>query len=295
MFTSPLLPPLHTGGPEPSGPWFTHWALDPKVALFIFGVTALYLAWIGPLNRRRPGADERQTSRQEIAFFLSGSVVALIALGPPMDDWSDYFLVSAHMAQHLLLMFAVTPLWLLGVPAWVYEPLTRRPVTRKIGDVLTHWLPCAAIPAAVMILWHLPPLYDAALNHPLVHAVEHQFFLVAACFFWWPLLSKVPVWPRFPPLLQCLHLFAQTIPSGIVGAFLSLSGPGIYAPYLRASVRPWGLGVKTDQEIAGLLMWVGGNMFFLLLITIIFLRWASREEAKDGQPAAAPREGVAHP
>lgn len=294
MFTFPLLPPLHVGGPEPAGPWFTHWVLDPRIAFFVFGATALYLAWIGPLNRRRPGAERRQTTRGEIACFLTGSAVALIALGPPMDDWSDYFLVSAHMAQHLLLMMAVAPLWLLGIPAWVYEPLTRRPVTRKVGDTLTHWLPCAVIPAAVVIIWHVPVMYDAALNHPLIHALEHQFFLVAAFFLWWPLLSKVPQWPRLSPPLQCFHLFAQTIPGGVVGAFLAYADAGLYTPYLRATVRPWGIGLKTDQEIAGVLMWVGANMFFLLLITIIFLRWASREEAKDRQPVTTRPEGVLH-
>lgn len=287
-------PLLHVGGPEPTGPWFTHWELDPRIALFVFGVTALYLAWIGPLNRRRPGAERRQTTRGEIAYFLSGSVVALIALGPPLDDWSDYFLVSAHMAQHLLLMIAVAPLWLLGIPAWVYEPLTRNPTTRRIGDALTHWLVCAVVPAAVVVIWHVPYLYDAALNHPLIHALEHQCFLIAAFFLWWPLISKVPAWPRLAPPLQCLHLFAQTIPGGVVGAFLAYAEAGLYKPYLRASVRPWGLPLKTDQEIAGVLMWVGANMFFLVLISIIFLRWATREEAKDRQPAASRQEPVAH-
>lgn len=294
MFSLPLLPPLHVGGPEPTAPWFTHWVLDPRIAVFVFGVTALYLAWIGPLNRRRPGVAERMTTRGEVVCFLTGSVVALIALGPPLDDWSDYFLVSAHMAQHLLLMLVVAPLWLLGIPGWVYMPLTRHPVTRKIGDVLTSWLPCAIIPAAAVVLWHVPFMYDAALNHPMIHALEHQIFLIAAFFLWWPLLSKVPEWPRLSPPLQCLHLFAQTIPGGIVGAFLAYADGGLYKPYLRASVRPWGLSLKTDQEIAGVLMWVGANMFFLLLITVIFLRWATREEAKDRQPLAARQEGVVH-
>lgn len=290
MLSFSSIPLLHVGGAEPVGPWFTHWVLDPRIAVFIFGITALYLAWIGPLNRRRSGADERQTTRGEVACFLIGSAVALIALGPPLDDWSDYFLVSAHMAQHLLLMLVVAPLWLLGIPAWVFEPLTRNPTTRRIGDVLTHWLVCAIVPAAAVVIWHVPIMYDAALNHPLIHALEHQIFIAAAFFLWWPLVSKVPAWPRLSPLLQCLHLFAQTIPGGVVGAFLAYSAAGLYKPYLQATVRPWGLPLKTDQEIAGVLMWVGGNMFFLLLISIIFLRWATREEAKDRQRAVPQRQ-----
>ncbi len=285
----PFLPPLHVGAAEPGGPLYTHWRLEPGVALFVFGLTALYLAWIGPLNRPRPGVAERPVSRGEVAAFLCGSVAALVALGPPLDDWSHFYLVSAHMAQHLILMLVAMPLWLIGIPAWVYAPVARHPLLGPAGRWLTRPVPAFAISAAINVVWHLPVLYDAALGVEAIHVLQHQMFLVAALFLWWPLLSKVPEWPPLSPPLQCLYLFVQTIPGGAIGAFITNAAVGLYPHYDGASVRPWGLSLKVDQEIAGLMMWVGANVVILVLITIIFLRWAAREEARDRAAGAPPR------
>ncbi|MDQ4100032.1 MAG: cytochrome c oxidase assembly protein [Chloroflexota bacterium] len=280
----PSLPiPLHVGAPEPGGPLYTHWRIEPGVALFIFGLTALYLAWVGPLNRRRPGSEDRPVSRGERTAFLGGSLAALLALGPPVDDWSHFFFASAHMAQHLLLMLVAVPLWLLGIPAWVYRPAVRHPLLGPAGRWLTRPLPAFVIGTAINVVWHLPVLYDAALRVEALHVLQHLCFLAAGVFLWWPLLSKVPEWPALSPPLQCLYLFLQTVPGGIIGAFITNAGAGLYAHYEEASVRPWGLGLKVDQEIAGLTMWVGTNTLFLVLITIIFLRWAGQEESRDRQ------------
>ncbi len=284
-----LLPPLHVGAAEPGGPLYTHWRLEPGVALFVFGLTALYLAWIGPLNRRRPGVADRPVSRGEVAAFLGGSVAALIALGPPLDDWSHFYLVSAHMAQHLILMLVAMPLWLIGIPAWVYAPMARHRFLGPAGRLITRAVPAFAISAAINVVWHLPVLYDAALGVEAIHVLQHLKFLVAAFFLWWPLLSKVPEWPPLSPPLQCLYLFVQTIPGGAIGAFITNAAVGLYPHYDGASVRPWGLSLKVDQEIAGLMMWVGANVVILVLITIIFLRWAAREEARDRAAGAPPR------
>lgn len=281
MFPTLLLPLLHVGGPQPTSSPYTHWILDPKIAVAVIGITALYLAWMGPLNRRRPGVENRPVSQAQIRWFILGSIVFLISLGPPIDDWSHFFFVSAHMVQHLLLMFVVVPLWMLGIPAWVYQPIVQH---RRAAWLLT-WIPRAVpgfvLASIIMGLWHIPLLYDATLENELLHTTQHFFFLVAGFLFYWPLMSPVPESPRLSPPLQCLYLFAQTIPAGIVGAMITYAAPGLYPHYNQATIRPWGIDLKTDQEMAGLIMWVGMNTYFLVLITIIFMRWANGEERKD--------------
>jgi cytochrome c oxidase assembly factor CtaG len=108
-----------------------------------------------------------------------------------------------------------------------------------------------------------------------------MFFLLAGFLFYWPLMSTRPETPQLSPPVKCVYLFLQTIPAGIIGALITYAGPGLYPHYEEASVRPWGIDLKTDQEIAGLIMWVGMNTLFLGLITVIFLRWAGREEKAD--------------
>jgi len=81
-------------------------------------------------------------------------------------------------------------------------------------------------------------------------------------------------------------LFA-TIPGGVVGSVITMANAPMYEQY-GISTRMWGLGVDMDQEIAGLMMWVGENTIYLILITVIFLRWANAEERKDRVRPDAP-------
>ncbi len=280
MSFPPVLPPLHVGGPEPTGPYYTHWFLDPKIAVAVFGLTALYLLWVGPLNRRRPGAESRPVTTREVVCFLSGSLTALVALGPPIDDWSHFFFSSAHMFQHLLLILLATPLWIAGTPAWVYRPLVRNRATNWFFRRMLNPVPAFIAANMINAIWHFPMMYDLALRHEIWHTTQHVCFVIAGVLLWWPLMSKVPEWPRLAPPMQALYIFLQAIPTGIIGAMLTYGGP-VYDHYALASVRPWGISLKEDQEIAGLQMWVGMNAVFLAVASVIFLKWAVREAEDD--------------
>ncbi len=290
MFSALPIPLLHVGGPEPGGPFYTHWILDPKIAIGVLAITGLYLAWVGPLNRRRPGVENRPVSQSQIRWFLLGSLIMLIALGPPIDDWSHFFFVSVHMVQHLLLMFAVVPCWIKGIPPWVYQPIISHPKLAWLMTWLPRAIPSFLIVTVIMAFWHLPEFYDATLENELLHTTQHMFFIIAGFLFYWPLMSPVPESPQLSAPMKCFYLFVQTLPAGVIGAMITYAGPGLYPHYEQATVRPWGIDLKTDQEIAGLIMWVGMNSLFLIMLTVIFLRWAGREEKKDRDSLAAEKQ-----
>jgi putative membrane protein len=286
MFTSlPILPPIHIGGPEPTGFLYSHWMIEPSIALMIIVTTAAYLAVVGPLNRRRPGAENRPVSIAQIRWFLLGQLALLISLGPPLDDWSHFFFSSAHMVQHLILMFVVVPLWIKGVPSWVFDPIVRRPRTRFLLTWVPRAVPGFLLASLIIALWHVPLFYNATLESAFIHTLQHAFFLVAGFLFFWPLMSTVEESPQLSPPMKCLYLFAQTIPSGIVGATIVYAAPPLYPHYAEATFRPFGLSVADDQVLGGLIMWVGMNVVFLLMLSIIFLRWANDEDRKEREPS----------
>jgi len=272
------LPGQHAGGADPTGFLWSDWSLEPTVVLGLFALLALYFWWTGPRNRSRPGhADRPVTTRQRIAI-LGAAATILVALGPPLDDWADHYLLTAHMVQHLLLTMLAAPLLLLGIPAWVGDPLIRRPWVNRIGYGLTRPIVAFLIANVVFVAWHLPILYEVALRSEPVHVLEHQLFLATAVLVWWPIVGPFPAWPRLSRPLQCLYYFAQTIPGGTIGAFIVFAQPGLYFPYDTVR-RIFGIGLATDQELAGLIMWVGASTIYLILITIVFFRWAGHEEA----------------
>src|SRR5215217_6338260 len=112
----PLLPILHTGGAYPSGWLYSDWRPEPTVILGVLALIALYLWFTGPNNRTSTGEKVNPVRGGQRVAFVVGSLVALVALNPPLDDWSDSYLLIAHMFQHLLLMSVTAQLCLAGVP-----------------------------------------------------------------------------------------------------------------------------------------------------------------------------------
>ena len=272
------LPVAHAGSGDPTGWLESDWTLQPSVVLGLLAIVAAYLYWTGPRNRRRADAARRPVSGRQRVAFVSGVLTLLVALGPPLDDWADHYLLTAHMVQHLLLTLLAPPLLLGGIPAWLLEPIVRRPLLARIGYGLTRPLVAFGLANVVFAGWHVPALYEAALASEAVHVLEHNLFLGTALLAWWPILGPLPAWPRLSPPLQCLYFFAQTLPGALVGAFITFAAPGLYRPYDTAR-RVFGVDLATDQELAGLLMWVATSTIYLLLITVIFFRWSAGADA----------------
>ena len=271
LFHGPL---LHAGGVDPTGWLWSDWNIEPTIAIGVLALVTGYLF----LTRTSSFSAQK-------ASFMAGAVVLFVALGPPLDDWSDHYLLLAHMVQHLLLIMLAAPLLLYGMPAWVLEPLTRNRITNTIGYWLTRPVIAYTVANAIFVLWHVPMFYEMALRSQPVHVVEHATMLGTALLAWWPTLGPLPQWPRLALPLHSLYYFAMTLPGTAVGAFITFADPGLYAPY-DTTQRVFGIDLATDQQAAGLLMWVALGTIYLLLITFSFFRWVSREEAADREAAA---------
>lgn len=290
-------PLLHVGGVDPTGWLWSDWQLEPTISVGLLALLAIYLFAArkfegSPPNP--PGGAPRTTTRRQKICFIAGLLTIFVALGQPISDWSDHYLLSAHMVQHLLLVLLGAPLVLTGIPAWMLEPLTRNRVTNTIGYWITRPLVAFFLANFIFVVWHLPVLYEAALRSQPVHVLEHMTMLASALLVWWPIAGPLPQWPTLPLGLHIVYFVAMTIPGSIVGAFITLSPPGIYAPYNTAR-RIFGIDLATDQQVAGLLMWVGVSTIYLILMTVSFFRWSSREEAKDAVDVGRAAALVAEP
>lgn len=273
------VPPMHGDPWLLSGPFWTTWIFDASVVVGVFALAAWYLWAVGPLNRRSPGAVDRPITLGQRAAFLTACVALLVALSPPLEDWAG-LLLTAHMVQHVILTLVVPPLLIIGTPAWLIRPLLRWRGVERAGYVLTRPMVALFLSGFTFIIWHVPDLYNLALLNEPVHIAQHVSYLATSLLVWWPILGTLPEWPRLHALPMCLYLFAQTLPGGIVGAFITVADPPLYGYYATVP-RAWGVDLASDQQLAGLIMWLGVNTFYFVLITIVFLTWATREEAND--------------
>jgi len=271
-------------GPPPLGPdgfsWTT-WNADPTVVAGLIALGGAYA--LAVRQRRRAGAADAAEPRK-VASFAGGLLVLFGALTGPVHDLSDYYLFSAHMVQHMLLVFAMPPLLLYGTPAWMLAPILRHARVVRLGRALTRPAAAFAIFNLVIVAWHLPPLYNLAMDRHPVHIVEHLMIMAASVVLWWPILSPVAAVPRAPYPIQLLYLFIVGIPMVMVAIFISMADSLLY-PYYAASPRVWSeFTPRADQLMGGLLMWIPGGLVFLLTISVVFFRW----QAAGGDDVALP-------
>jgi cytochrome c oxidase assembly factor CtaG len=263
--------------------WLTHWNLAPSLLLGTLLVVGLYLYALGPY-RRRFYADIPVRRGQTIAFLL-GIAIMLLALISPLDELGDEYLFSAHMLQHLCLTTFGPPLLLLGIPAWMpVRLLARRPIF-LILKALT-WAPAAfLVYNADFLLWHMPSFYNATLENETIHICEHATFVLFGLLSWWPILSPYARLPRLLPGGQILYIFLMGMPAVLLGAGLTFAQP-LYTPYL-ADPLVWGISHALDQQLGGLFMWVPVNLFYIVVMSVLFLRWMlgleALQRAAEGQ------------
>ena len=141
--------------------------------------------------RRRGRADLAGWDR--VALFAAGLGVTLFALVGPLDRLADEKLLSAHMAQHVLIgdlgpALMVTalrgPLLVFFLPAPILAPLARNARVRAVLGTLLRPRVAFALWAANLAIWHVPYLYDLALAHQCLHDFEHVCWMFCGILVW---------------------------------------------------------------------------------------------------------------
>lgn len=255
------------------------WSIHPSTVIGIAALGGLYF-WRA---RQRAPADERgtPTAAQRLCFVL-GLLVLFASLNGPVHDLSDYYLFSAHMVQHLMLTMIVIPLLLFGTAGWMLRPVLRVRGVRAVAERITTPAACFVIFNLTLALWHLPPLYNAAMASHDVHIVQHLCFLAASTLMWWPLLSPLPELPRPSYPKQMLYTMLLMLPMMVISVYITYSDSILYPAYASAP-RLWGLSPLDDQRLGGLIMWVPGSLVIIGILSVVFFKWVAsleRDEAR---------------
>ena len=250
---------------------FRAWELPVWLTASIVLTGVIYVrGWI-VIRRSR----SQQFGIDQLAFFLSGLVVLWVSIASPIDGFADTML-TAHMIEHLMLMSVIPPLLLLGLPAvpllrglpgpvlkFVAAPLIRSRPLRRFG----HWLVTPLIGFLALNLsflgWHIPAVYDFALEHEFWHDVEHICFLLTSLLFWhciirpWPAKSGRRDWDVIVYILM-----AEAI-NTLLSAFLAFCGRPVYRFYFTTT-NPFGMAGVEDQTLGAVIMWVLGSFAFMI-------------------------------
>jgi putative membrane protein len=245
----------------------TAWSAEPALLLLV-AVGGAYVA--AARRASRPG---RPWPRRRTAAFLAGLAAVAVALASGLHAYSEGAL-SAHMLQHLLLVLVAAPLLAQGAPAILalracHGAARRRAAAVLAWPVLARAGMAAALFTGVLVAWHLPALYEAALGVPWVHALEHATLVAAAILYWTAVLGAAPG-RRTAPGTRLAALVAVMPPMALLGAVLMTSERVAYAPYAVAA-RRWGWSALADQRAGAGVMWVGGA--FVMTAALLLVSW----------------------
>jgi putative membrane protein len=259
--------------------WGT-WTLDPVILLPLIAGGLAYAAGVRSLWS--VGSGHRGVGSWRVAAFAGGWVATAAALVSPLHH-AGTMLLSAHMGQHLVLIVVAAPLLVLGRPGLVVlsslspagrrlaHRMSSRWTVRAAGAIVAAPLVAWFVHVGVVWAWHVPGVYQAALDHPAVHALEHASFLGTAMLFWWVALEP-GARRRLAKGADVLYLLAAWVAGGALGALLTFAPTPIYPAYV---VHAASLGVDPlkDQQVAGLVMWIPGGLVYLGGACVLFVSW----------------------
>lgn len=238
---------------------------------------------------RTLAADGRPVPAWRIACFGMGLLLLAGGLTSPVAHIGEELLL-AHMAQHLLLGDLAALLVVLGVTGPLLQPLLAIGWIDRLRMLAN---PLVALPlwVASLYVWHIPALYEGAIDNEPLHALEHASFFGFGVLMWMPVFGPLPQpsWFTLPAKLG--YVVAVRLAGTVLGNVFMWSNDVIYSVYEEGR-GGWDISPLTDQGIAGVLMTAEGGLVTLGVICWVFLTWAKQDSERQRLLDLAEREGV---
>ncbi|MGC4193011.1 MAG: cytochrome c oxidase assembly protein [Thermomicrobiales bacterium] len=270
------------------------WKADPYVLIAVLVTGWLYIRGLGRLNEigERAGRGVIVAPARVWAFF-AGLLTLAVALASPLDA-ATATVFSAHMVQHVLLVAIAPPLVLLGMPlTTILNGLPRRwrhplamlphrvPALASVLGILTMPVVAWFVHAGTLWCWHVPGLYDAAVENERIHAVEHATFVITAFLYWWTIVpAGAHARNAVSPAIGILSVFAMGMQGAALGIILTFWSTPLYPVYIGRS-ELWSISTLSDQKLAGLIMWIPAGSVYVVVALLLLRAWFQDEREEE--------------
>ena len=261
-----------------------HWAEvgPPLVA------TVLYLTLYA--RRARTLAHEgRAVEPWRIASFVTGVVLLAVVQIGPLDAYADQRLV-VHMAQHIVIGDFCSLLVVLGLTGPILQPLLHIRATRPLRT-LAHPLLALALWTLDLYAWHLPFLYQAAIRHDVVHALEHACFFWFGSLLWLGLIGPLPKPAWFQGWGRVGYVILVRFSGAVLGNVL-IWAQTVFYPVYRATDAAHAVNPLSDQNVAGALMMVEEMILTTIILGWVFFKFAQQDEDRQALLDFAQEHGL---
>jgi putative membrane protein len=249
------------------------WAL----MLFLIGAYVYMVRVIGP---QAVPVGQRAVSTRQMVYFGLGMALLWFAADWPVHDVGENYLYSVHMLQHMVFSYFAPPLLLMAIPTWMARTLL------GTGRGLRIWRRLASPAFAgitfnlIIMVTHIPLVVNRSTENGPLHYSLHFMVVMSALLMWTPVVGPIPEW-RIGPLAKCGYLFLMSIIPTVPAGWLTFAEGVVYKHY-NQPVRPWGISVEADQQVAGAIMKLGGSTFlWAIVVFLYFKRFAAGFDAEN--------------
>lgn len=260
----------------------SHWEPIPSIAIGLIALTGAYL-WAKNFK-----------FDYKSYVFLAGIALLWLALMSPLDELGDRYLFSAHMLQHMILEFIGPALLVTALPPEMVQKWMKIPALNLAERTLGNPILAITVATLVMLVWHVPPIYDITLQNETVHIIEHITYLISGSMLWWPVFKPIPQ-GRLKPMPATMYLTAAAFLASILGMVYTISDVPFYGAYaypvdeyhlLPLLRNEWGLSLLEDQKLGGAIMWVICTLTFFVALMAVMVDWLAEREGDDVRSAA---------
>ncbi len=251
------------------------------VAVACLGAYWLALHRLGPIH----SPTSKAATAGQVAAYLGGVFALWAAMAWPVADLSRDISAIAHVAQQLLLVMAVPPLILLGLPRWLLALGASSPRAEAALRIITHPVVAIVVFNVALVAAWLPPVVAAEARWAGVADADHLCLLIAGFVMWIPATRLVPGTRPLSVAARIGYLFAQSVVFNFPALILIFAHNPLYPVYASHVHAVLGIDGRTDQQIAGAVAKVIGFGTLIGAAAIILNRgWRAEEQGADPDP-----------
>lgn len=266
------------------------WAFEsnPEVYLLVAFLIGAYVYMVRNIGPGAVAPGQPVVTRRQWISFGAAMAILFVASTWPVHQIGEGYLYFVHMIQHFMLSYVLPPLVLLATPEWLLRTLVGNGRTYRVVRFFSRPVIAAVIFNVMVMVLHIPGVVNASTSNGALHFSLHLLVVLTAVLMWMPVVGP------FPELQmsyggKMIYLFLQSVVPTIPAAWLTFADGVVYRHYGEQPVRVWGISPIDDQQIAAVIMKIGGGLYLWTIVIFMFFR---RFGAGDDGPNTYRRGGT---